>query len=270
MIRTALVILSALAMTLMSVAASPGGTPPRGKGTAGPPYNYTTELVGQFRLIPLKNQAMITRTKRGYLYRAGQQDSHLVIKQTKKGLRFTDTGTKSFKKLHRTCRRVNVRRGVAAVCPVPGSVSVRRPLLVEIWPRLGDDFVDASTLPATFALTVLADAGRDVALLGAGPDFFNGHTGRDVVSGGDGNDWIRSGHGNDRVRGGAGRDQIIGMDGHDTLFGGKGRDLVDGGPGHDRLWGGRGIDVLRCAEGRDSAHATRGDRPRSCERLRRG
>jgi serralysin len=268
--RCPVAIVIAVALTLLSVADSPGGTPPRGKGTAGPPYTYTTELVGQFRLIPLKNQAMITRTKLGYRYRAGQQDSHLVVEQMGKGLRFTDSGTKRFNTVPRTCRRIQVNRGVAAVCRVPKNLSVRRPLLVEIWPRLGDDFVDGSTLPATFAMTVLADAGNDIAHLGAGPDFFNGHTGRDLVTGGAGNDWIRSGHGNDRVHGGAGHDQLVGIFGNDTFYGGKGNDLLGGGPGHDRLNGGPGRDLLRCVEGRDTAHADRGDRLRGCERVRRG
>ena len=46
-----------------------------------------------------------------------------------------------------------------------------------MWPRLGDDRVDASTLPDSVAMTVLGDAGDDVVLFGGGPDFFNGFTG---------------------------------------------------------------------------------------------
>ena len=95
--------------------------------------------------------------------------------------------------------------GIAAVCRVPAGISATAPLLLEVWPRLGDDYVDGSSLPDTFAMTVLSDAGHDVALFGAGPDFFNGFTGRDQVWGGAGNDWIRTGQEADLVWGGDGR-----------------------------------------------------------------
>jgi len=185
------------------------------------------------------------------------------------GLRFVDTGTKSFKKVSPACQRKKVRVGVAAVCRVPGSISVRWPLLVEVWPRLGDDFTDASTLPATFAVTVLGDEGHDVARFGAGPDFFNGHSGRDLVWGGAGNDWIRAGLGNDAVEGGPGNDDLVAMQGRDTVRGGNGDDRVGGGDGDDRLWGDAGADFVLCGTGRDSAKVDAGDRVHDCESVDR-
>jgi hypothetical protein len=203
---------------------------------AGPPYEFTTELMGASGyVIPLKNKAMLTRTPLGYRYRAGQQDSHLVITLDDAGLHFADTGTKELVKLAGSCTRESAKKGVAAVCTVPATVSELLPLLVEIWPRLGDDYTDGSTLPATIALTMLADEGDDVALLGAGPDFFNGHKGHDRVVGGAGNDWIRAGLGDDSVYGGAGDDQVIGMEGDDVLLCGDGVDsAVD--DALDKLW----------------------------------
>ncbi len=262
--------LATIAVPLLPTVAEGRGTPPRGPGTAGPPYDYTTELMGGGRkLISLPDQAMITRTEHGYLFRAGQQDTHLVVTVTEDGLRFEDTGTGRFKKLARACRREVVEVGVAAVCRVPRGISTAAPLLLEIWPRLGDDYVDASSLPATFAMTMLADAGHDTALFGAGPDFFNGFTGRDQVWGGGGNDWIRTGADADLVWGGAGDDQLVGSDGDDTLSGEGGDDLVGGGAGDDRLDGGTGADTVRCEGGADTAWIDGLDRHRGCETVHR-
>lgn len=237
---------------------------------AGPPYDFTTELVGQFAFIPLKDQAMLTRTKHGYLFRTGQQDSHLVVTLEDRRLRLHDTGTKRFKKLSPACERARVRVGIAAVCRVPRDISVRQPLLVEVWPRLGNDFTDASTLPATFAVTVLADAGRDVARLGAGPDFFNGHSGRDYVRGGAGNDWIRAGLDNDVFYGGPGHDDLVAMEGDDVVRGGPGDDRVGGGDGDDRLWANTGSDFVLCGDGRDGAVVEADDRVfHDCESVER-
>jgi serralysin len=237
---------------------------------AGPPYSFTTELMGEGRFIPLKDVAMLTRTKHGWLFRTGQQDSHLVMTQVKGGLRFADTGTKSFKRLARACRRQKVRAGIAAVCPVPGSITTRRPLLVEVWPRLGNDFTDGSSLPATFALAVLGDEGNDATRLGAGPDFFNGHSGRDRVLGGSGKDWIRAGSGNDPVWGGSGNDYLVGMGGRDDMYGGDGDDRVGGLEGNDRLRGDAGDDYILCGTGWDNVRADRADRVlRDCESVNR-
>ncbi len=227
---------------------------------AGPPYQYTTELMGQFVVIPLKDQGMLAKTDLGYRFRTGQQNSHLVVTLVDRGLRLVDTGTRSWKRLSPACKKVKVKVGIAAVCRVPGDISVRRPLLLEIWPRLGNDFTDTSTLPATFAVTVLGDKGNDVAHFGAGPDFFNGHSGRDVVWGNDGADWIRAGLGNDVVWGGTGNDDLVAMQGRDRMHGGDGDDRVGGSDGEDRLWGDAGTDFILCGTGHDNANADAADR----------
>ena len=243
----------------MTVGTADGSEAPPGSN-AGPPYNFTTELLGDSLAIPMKDQAMLTSAEHGYRFRTGQQDSHLVVTLVKGGLRFTDTGTKSFKKVGSACHRKQVRVGIAAVCRIPAGISVALPLLVEVWPRLGNDYTDTSTLPATFAVTVLGDKGHDVARFGAGPDFFNGYSGRDRVWGGGSNDWIRAGIGNDTVEGGSGNDDIVAVEGNDTVRGGNGSDRIWAGDGDDRLWAGAGADILLCGNGRDSAKVDASDR----------
>lgn len=262
---------------LALVAAGATGTPLAAQAdlpdlpAVGPPYDFTTELLGgNGTAIPLKNAAMLTRTAHGYVYWAGQQDSHLVIRPVKGGLRFSDTGSAELRELAGACKRKKARAGIAAVCKVPGTVSTRLPLLVEVWPRLGDDYVDGSKLPATVALAVLGDAGNDVARLGAGPDFFNGAFGRDKVWGGAGNDWLRTGDSKDRVHGGAGDDLLVGVDGPDVLVGGTGDDRIFGGNGNDRLRAGDGDrDLVTCGDDDDSAVVDPTDAAFGCEALSR-
>lgn len=269
MLRPALAACAVLAASVLPAAptapAAAEPVPPGGVGTAGPPYDYTTELMGQFELISLPDQAMVTRTEHGYLFRAGQQDTHLTVTLTEAGLLLADTGTASFKRVARACDEVPAETGVAAVCPVPAGVTAAEPLLLEVWPRLGDDYVDASTLPDTVAMTVLGDAGRETVRFGAGWDFFNGHTERDRVWGGGGNDWIRAGIGHDRVWGQAGDDQLVGVEGDDAFDGGVGRDRLGGGPGDDVLAGGPGRDQLLCDVGTDTALTDLLDRMLGCE-----
>ncbi len=236
----------------------------------GPTWPHTTVLKGQFTLIPLKNAAMISRTRHGYVYRAGQQHSRLFVTQTRGGLRFHDKGTRQLRSIPEACRRVKVRRGIAAVCRVPASISPRSPMLLEIWPRLGNDLVDGSTLPARFQMSVLADDGRDIVRLGAGDDFVNGAMGNDVVRGGAGDDWIRTGIDHDVLIGGPGNDKLVGSDGRDVLRGGRGADWLGGGNGADRLYSrDAGRDVVSCGGGLDRGLADRADRLSGCERLPR-
>jgi len=242
------------AAVLEPAPAAARATPPNGPGTAGPPYDFTTELMVPGPAEPLVDKASLDRTRHGYRFRAGQQDTHLTITVTRGGrLRFADTGTKSFKDLAGVCSRRHPSAGIVALCPIPDAISADRPLLVEVWPRLGDDYVDTSSLPETFAVTVLGDAGKETVKFGAGWDFFNGHTGRDVVEGGEGNDWIRPGLDNDLVHGDGGDDQIIDADsgGNDVFFGGAGDDRLGGNSGIDRLVGGIGNDFILCGDGLD-------------------
>ena len=221
-----------------TVASGPAGA------NSGPPYPFRKVLSGEFESVSLKNQADLLKTKHGYRIWTGQQTSHLVVTQTDSGLMFRDTGTAAFKKLAPQCTRVrHISPGIEAVCKIPADVSVSHPLLIEVWPRLGDDYTDTSSLSAEFNTVVLSDQGNDVAHFGAGDDFFNGGPGDNSVWGGDGNDWIRTGIGNDTVFGEGGNDNIVAA---------VGNNIVDGGPGDDRIWGGPGDDTLRTDTGADS------------------
>ena len=209
--------------------------------------------------------AVIDRTEHGYVYRAGSQDSHLVVTRVKRGLRFADSGTPRFKGLASQCRKARARRGVAAVCAVPSGISTKQPLLVEVWPRIGDDFLDTTRLSAKFSVTMLGDLGDDEARFGAGNDFFNGHTGRDRVSGGGGDDWIRTGDDADVIWGGPGNDYLVGMLGNDRIWGEDGDDWLMGMDGNDRLVPGAGSDRASCGLGADSAVVDAEDVPLLCE-----
>jgi serralysin len=194
----------------------------------GPSDPFDDALMGDGGpVLPLKNQGIIERTRYGYRLTIGQQDSHLAVTLVDGRLRFKDTGTRSWRGLPRACKAERVPTGIAATCRVPASTSDADPTLLEIRPRLGNDYVDARTLPAVFELAVLADAGNDTVLTGAGNDFINGAQNRDEVHGGGGNDWIRTGIGNDK---------IWGDDGNDYLVGSAGRDTIDGGAGVNRIF----------------------------------
>ena len=39
-----------------------------------------------------------------------------------------------------------IANGVAATCRMPSHATTSTPMLLEVWPRLGDDYLDASTL----------------------------------------------------------------------------------------------------------------------------
>src|SRR5262245_51177541 len=111
--------LVAAAITTVPVETAGGTGGPPGTNT-GPPYTYTTELVGQFGFLPLRNKAQLTRTEHGYRLRTGNQLDHIVVTLVDGKLRFVDSGNvDSWRKLSSVCDRKHVKRGVAAVCPVP-------------------------------------------------------------------------------------------------------------------------------------------------------
>ena len=262
-LRPALAVLAAAAVTVLT-AATASGTTATPDPDYGPPYQFKAEIMYN-NVEPLVNMAAITTTEHGYLYRAGKQNSHLTLIKVTGGVRFADTGTGSFKHLPASCHKRAAAVGVAAVCSIPAWVSDNRPLLIEVWPRLGDDYVDGSTLPASIDMTVLGDEGNDTAKLGAGDDFFNGHLGRDQVWGGAGNDWIRGGDDGDTIFAGAGDDKVVGMDGNDAVYGGEGNDHLYGSAGNDYLQGDLGADLLACSDGGDAALADSSDTVRDCE-----
>jgi serralysin len=248
MFRTTLRAAAATAAAACVVAATLTG--PMG-GTAHAEDLPRTEILPDFgTVVPMKDAAVIRVNKWGYRYKAGQQDSRLTITFVDGKLRYADTGTKELRRIPDTCVRKKVSKGIAAVCTIPRRFSEGR-MFLEVWPRLGDDHVDGSSLPAKFRMWVLADAGLDVVRTGAGDDFVNGAQDRDRVWGGAGDDWLRTGIGNDTVYGQNGDDRIVSQDGADT---------VDTGAGTDRA---------ECGTGRDSAIIDGADFRKDCESVTR-
>jgi len=183
----------------------------------------------------IKDEALIRMSKFGYVYIAGQQNSHLTITFDKdaNALLYRDTGTKRLTTIPQGCTRKKAKKGIAVQCKVPKAFA-RKKMYVQVWPRLGDDYVDGRTLSRKFRLWVLADAGRDVVFGGAGNDFVNGA-----------------------------------FDG-DRVYGGPGHDFLRTGPGNDQIWGGTGRDRLSCAEDYDIAYRDTGDSMYQCESVRKG
>ncbi|MFZ0322869.1 MAG: calcium-binding protein [Actinomycetes bacterium] len=216
--------------------------------------------------VKYERWATITKTSQGYYYDAGQQDSHLVITRVAGGVQFADTNTDVLRVKPAACTSKSAQAGIVVVCRVPATVDARHPMTLEIFTRLGDDYIDSSTLSAAFQLSLRCDKGAEVVHAGAGDDFVNGAHGRDLIWGGGGNDWIRSGVGNDVIRGGAGSDLLTGDDGRDSVHGGTGQDRVGGGNGDDHLFPGVGTNFVNCGTGSDNAYAQRADRVmQNCE-----
>lgn len=164
---------------------------------------------GDAKVHDIGGHALIRRSKFGYIYIAGKQSSHLRITFVRKRniLRYRDTHTQRITQLPPTCQREQVKIGVSAVCKIQPRFRDQQ-MFVQVWPRLGNDYVDARTLPWRFRLWVLADAGRDVIYGGAGSDFVNGAKSGDRAYGGTGNDFLRGGPGADHLVGGKGKDKV--------------------------------------------------------------
>lgn len=225
-----------------------------------------TELLGTGGpVIPLKNAAMIVQTDVGYRYQAGQQNSHLTITQVGQQLLYADTGTRELRDIPGSCSRQSVPTGIAALCTIPAKFDADNKMFLEVWPRLGNDFVDGSTLSDQFRMWVLADAGFDTVRGGAGDDFVNGAQDDDKVWGGAGNDWIRTGPGSDNSWGETGNDKLVAGPENDVVRGGEGNDRVDGGTGNDTLWADAGQDFALCGDGMDLAYVDVSDRTTKCE-----
>jgi hypothetical protein len=120
LVLTVALVLPLTVVSALTAPAQTAVTPPY-----GPACTYDTILNGQYTLIPLKNQAMITRETCGYRVRGGQQDNHLVITQVDGGLRFHDAGSAQWKSIPDACRRVSVAQGVAAWCRPPRAWTTR-------------------------------------------------------------------------------------------------------------------------------------------------
>lgn len=165
---------------------------------------------GDAGVSDIGGRAVIRYSKYGPVYIAGKQNTHLRIDEVKRehSLRFRDTRTGGIKgSLPNRCHRENVENGISVVCEIPTRFR-GHPMFVQVWPRLGSDYVDGRTLSSNFRLWVLADAGNDTMYGGAGADFFNGAKGADRAWGGPGRDWLRGGPGADMLKGGPGQDRI--------------------------------------------------------------
>jgi len=174
----------------------------------------------------VRNQAKIGRTAYGYRFIGAQQNSHLRVTLIDGRVRFRDTHVSSWKSLPRMCANQRVSPGVAATCRVPSDHGPANPTLLEVRPRLGNDYVDGRGLPATFEMAVLGDAGRDRLFGGRGNDYLGGANNNDRSYGGAGNDWIRGGSCRDRLFGDADGDWIHGLSGRDVIRGGSGLDRI--------------------------------------------
>lgn len=201
MIRATASLLAALvsSVTFLGVGAAPasaGGHPPTSLGP------------GEAGVSDIGGRAVIRYSKYGPVYIAGKQNTHLRITQVKHSLRFRDTRTGGIKgSLPGRCSREKVEKGISVLCEIPSRFRGNH-MFVQVWPRLGNDYVDGRTLSSHLRLWVLADAGNDVMYGGAGADFFNGAKGADRAWGGAGRDWLRGGPGGDMLNGGSGADRI--------------------------------------------------------------
>lgn len=201
MIRATASLLAILvsSVTFLGVGVSPAsasGHPPTmlGPGDAG-----VSDIGGR---------AVIRYSKYGPVYIAGKQNTHLRIVQVGHSLRFRDTNTDGIKgSLPARCSREKVDKGISVLCEIPPRFRGNQ-MFVQVWPRLGNDYVDGRTLSRHLRLWVLADAGNDIMYGGAGADFFNGAKGADRAWGGAGRDWLRGGPGADMLNGGSGSDRI--------------------------------------------------------------
>ena len=219
-------LLTTLPVVALTASSATAGQP-AGYGPSDP---FDSELMGDTGTPePMKNLARIDRDKYGYMLTAGQQNSHLTITLVNDGadLRFVDTGTLKWKYLAPDCRAQKVAKGVAAVCKVPETTSLSDPTLLVFHPRIGNDFIDGRTLPATFEMAVLCDEGNDRVWAGQGNDFVNGAQDVDRIHGGPGKDWIR---------GGKADDSIWGDDDNDYMVGQLGNDYINGGAGVNRIY----------------------------------
>ena len=101
---------------------------------------------GDANVHGIKDEALIRMSRWGYVYIAGQQDSRLTITFDKgsNSIRYRDTGTKRLNGVPNRCHRENVRRGISVRCTIPPRF--RDSMFVQVWPRLGNDHVDAHTL----------------------------------------------------------------------------------------------------------------------------
>jgi hypothetical protein len=224
--RSLVTLLAAPALVVSGISYAQSASGPTGPGDRAAAGDRAGGHVG--RVASLKRTS-----EGGYYYGSWGQDNRITVTLVEGGLRFRDPRPVRWEDMARGCHRQQVQRGVAAICRVPGDVNPGHPMTIELELRLGDDYVDTTTLGAEFQMKVLADQGSEEIHLGAGDDWVNGFLHRDRVWGGDGDDFIRGGEGPDVLYGEGGRDELVGLEGDDTLYGGDGNDAIKCGDGND-------------------------------------
>ena len=143
-------------------------------------------------------------------------------------------------------------------------------MLLEVWPRLGNDTVDTTALSALVDVSFLGDRGNDVARFGAGDDFFNGAQDADKAYGGAGRDWLRTGLADDFIDGGDDGDAIVGVAENDTHVRRVGRRPDHGPEGQrPRSTPARVATWCSCGAGTDRGWAKSTDKATYCETLNR-
>jgi len=200
-------IATALLLVLVGPTVTAGHSATAGpKGGGHPP---TMLGPGDAKVSGIGHEAIIRTSKFGYVYISGKHNSHLRVTylEDRNALRYRDTRTDRVKLPARGCEREQVKKGISAVCTIPRSFDGEK-VFVQVWPRLGNDYVDGRTLPSRFRMWVLTDAGQDVVYGGDGADFVNGAKGDDRIWGGKGPDLLRGGPGRDRINAGEGRDRV--------------------------------------------------------------
>lgn len=200
-----------VALVVSTVLAVSGGVVSAGPAHAGRNLPPTHLGPGDANVSNVGGKAVIRNSKFGPVYISGKHDNHLRIKyvEHRQLIRFRDTRTRRVKSMPNRCSQEQVKTGISVICKIPKRFQEPgKKMFIQVWPRLGDDYVDGRGLPPKFRMWVLADAGNDVMHGGRGWDFFNGAKGNDRAWGNNGRDWLRGGPGADRLRGGKCRDRI--------------------------------------------------------------
>lgn len=259
---------AALAALVVAVVVMTGAVRPAGASSPRPAVRSVTPPASQVadRFTYPHGDAGIQATATGYRFRSGPQADHLSVLVVGGRLRFADHDATSWSaydhvsgrrvtQLPDSCEQKNVRRGVAALCTVPGAATV----FVETWTGSGNDSVDTTRLPSRFRTWASPGPGTNTLDLGPGADHVSGGRDRDIVRSHGGSDDIHGGGGDDYLVGGVGNDRLYGDVGADVLLGEGGADLLRGGAGVDRIVSGPAADRVGCNDPADAVRADRQD-----------
>lgn len=128
-----------------------------------------------------------------------------------------------------------------------------------VWGGPGNDVIRGESTMSPGGDTLYGDGGNDRLTAGTSGAYLRGHAGNDVIVGGPGIDFVIGDQGDDYVRAGEDPDYISGGAGNDGLSGDGGNDSIQGGRGNDQLFGVSGDDDLVGNAGRDTLNGQEGD-----------